>query len=70
MNKLALYNRIRALGTTNCFKWCIAVTVALSVVCVAWIFVLRIFWHVPVDYTAVAEFFLVVIIAVEGGVAL
>jgi hypothetical protein len=68
--KLTLYSRARALGTTNFFKWCIAATVVLSVTCVIWLPILHIVWHVPVDYTAVAEFLLVVIIAVEGGVAL
>ena len=55
---------------TDVFKWSVGAAAVISVVCLLWLPVLRFGFRVPVDYTAVGELLLVLVIAVEGGVAI
>ena len=48
----------------------IAVIAVISAVCLLWLLVLRFVFYVPLDYAAVAELLLVLVIAVEGSIAI
>jgi hypothetical protein len=55
---------------TEIFRLSVGAAAVLSVICLLWLSFLRFYYQRPVDYTAVGELLLVLVIAVEGGVAI
>jgi hypothetical protein len=62
-------NRLLLRHGTDISRWSVVVTAVVAAICLLWLSALRIFFRVSVDYTAVGELLLVLVIAVEGGVA-
>ncbi|MFZ0959544.1 MAG: hypothetical protein WAO35_01465 [Terriglobia bacterium] len=61
---------LRVQRATNIFQWSAGAIAILGAACLLWLLVRRICFGTPLDYTAVGELLLVLVIAVEGGVAI